>query len=96
MNVVPLRRMESAPGGSPPDNVRQLRPRITEKGMARLLSREQAPCGPETLRARVVAVAQAQRQDEKKLLVGALEDLAACALAYATRERQLHGIKRRA
>lgn len=69
-----------------------LGPRLTAQGLRKLLERENNPCGPGLLAARIRAVAEAEQQDEAKLLAGALEDLAAAAVGYSYRVRADAGI----
>lgn len=69
-----------------------LMPHLTAQGLKKLLERENNPCGPGLLATRIRAVAQAEKQEEDKLLAGALEDLAAAAVGYSYRVRTRSGI----
>jgi hypothetical protein len=67
-------------------------PKLTAQGLRKFLSRESNPCGPGLLTLRIRAVVAAEKQDEPKLLAGALEDLAAASVGYAYRLRSESGV----
>jgi hypothetical protein len=69
-----------------------LPPHLTAQGFKRLLERENNPCGPGLLATRIRAYVEAEKQDEAKLIAGALEDLAAAAAGYSYRVRLKAGI----
>lgn len=70
-----------------PPATSQRKPRLTEKGRAKLLAREKEACGTMQFTLRVKAVAVAHKNGDWKMLSGALEDLAAGCIAWSERVR---------
>lgn len=63
-------------------------PKLTEAGREKYLARERDACGPVQLMLRVKAVGHAHVHGDWKMLSGALEDLAAAAVAWSQRVRE--------
>lgn len=62
-------------------------PHLTDTGREKYAARERDACGPMQFALRVKAVGVAYRNGDWKMLSGALEDVAATAVAWSQRVR---------
>jgi hypothetical protein len=96
--VTPSIGIAAAKAGNPVNGKSRRMPRpskmgLTEEQRVELLSRESQECGPAALVLKFKAVAMARVTGDPRLLAGALDDLAACAVNW--RQRTLGDAHRR-